>query len=52
MADTDPKSMQDLTNVVSRDHEARISYSSLAVMLKESSTIRKDMSLKQIVVYL
>lgn len=52
MADTDPKSMQDLTNVVSRDHEARISCSSLAVMLTQSSTIRKDTSLKQIVAFL
>lgn len=52
MADTDPKSMQDLTNVVSRDHEARISCSSLAVMLTESLTIRKDTGLKQIVAFL
>ena len=44
MAETDPKSVQDLTNVVSRDREASVSCSSLAVVLIASSILNKKVT--------
>lgn len=44
MAETDPKSVQDLTNVVSRDREASVSWSSLAEVLIASSILSKKVT--------
>lgn len=53
MAETDPKSVQDLTNVVGRDREASVSCSSLAVVLIASSNLSKTVSnLQQLVAFL
>lgn len=53
MAETDPKSVQDLTNVVSRDREASVSCSSLAVVLIALSVLSKKVtSLQELVAFL
>lgn len=52
MAETDPKSVQDLTNVVSRDRETSVSCTSLAVVLIASSILIKVTSLQQLVAFL
>lgn len=53
MAETDPKSVQDLTNVVSRDLEASISCSSLALRLIASSNVSKKVpALKEFVAFI
>lgn len=44
MAETDPKSVQDLTNVVSRDREASVSCTSLAVVLIASTILSKEVT--------